>query len=145
MNWINLFGLVIVILLLLPNILYALKNRAAENKCRNKVMNLIEQLGRYGSMFLMVFHIGIDEFGFRSNEAFAIWLMGSASLLLIYWLLWLVYFRASGFFCAMMLAIIPSILFIFNGFILRHWQLVISGCIFSIGHIYVTYQNNRRE
>ncbi len=144
MDWINLYGLIIVILLLLPNIIYALKNKDAENKCKNKIMNLIEQLGRYGSMFLMVFNIGIYEYGLRSDGDSAIWLIGSALLLSIYWMFWLVYFRAPGFFCAMMLAIHPSILIVINGFLLRQWLLVISGCVFSIGHIYVTYQNYRR-
>ncbi len=59
-NWLNVFGLVIVVLLLIPNIIYAIKFKNQQNKCTNKAMNIIEQIGRYGCMFLMVFNIGIS-------------------------------------------------------------------------------------
>lgn len=142
MNWINLYGLIIVLFMLFPNIIYAFKNKSIENKCNNKVMNMIEQIGRYGSLFLMVFNIGIYEFGFRSDKEFAIWLISSAVLMLLYWRFWVLYFKSPKIFSAMMLAIIPNIIFISSGYFLRHWLLVIFGVTFSIGHIYVTYQNN---
>ncbi|MDF2486820.1 MAG: hypothetical protein K0R46_2988 [Herbinix sp.] len=142
MNWINIFGLIIVVLMLLPNILYAYLKKPAENQCKNKAMNALEQIGRYGSMFLMVFNIGIFEFGFYSNKAFAVWLICTVALLLFYWLYWFLYFSDPKITSAMLLAIIPSLIFVSSGFFLRHWLLVIFGAIFSVGHIYVTYQNN---
>lgn len=145
MNWINIFGLIIVVLMLLPNILYAYLMKPSENKCTNKTMNVLEQLGRYGSMFLMVFNIGIFEFGFYSNETSAAWLICTAALLLFYWLYWFLYFRSPKITSALMLAIIPSLIFVTSGLFLRHWLLVISGAIFSVGHIYVTYQNNSKK
>jgi hypothetical protein len=146
MGWINIFGMIIVVLMLLPNILYAFKNKTIENKCRNKTMNMIEQIGRYGSMFFMAFHIGIYELGFRSNLNFVIWLITTIILILLYWLIWFFYFLSPQSLAAMLLAIIPSIIFIFSGYFARHWLLLISGVIFSVGHIYVTHQNNvKRE
>ena len=68
-SWLNIWGLIIVALLLIPNIIYAVKQKNRENKCTNKCMNILEQIGRYGSMFLMVFNIGLAEFGFSSAEA----------------------------------------------------------------------------
>ena len=56
-SWLNIFGLLLMILLLVPNIIYAVKEKNQENKCTNKFMNLVEQIGRYGSMFLMVFSV----------------------------------------------------------------------------------------
>ncbi len=50
-GWINVFGAAIVILMLLPNILYATKNRDEKNLCKNKLMNVIEQAGRYSCRF----------------------------------------------------------------------------------------------
>ena len=52
-GWINLFGAVIVILMLIPNIVYAVKNKSEQNLCTNRFMNVIEQLGRYACIFLM--------------------------------------------------------------------------------------------
>lgn len=52
-GWINLSGAVIVIAMLVPNLLYAIKNRNFSNKCTNKVLNFFEQIGRYGCIILM--------------------------------------------------------------------------------------------
>ncbi|MDF2905438.1 MAG: hypothetical protein K0R34_759 [Herbinix sp.] len=143
MNWINIFGLSVVILMLLPNLIYAIKTKTFENKCKNKAMNLLEQIGRYGSMFFMVFNIGLYEFGFRSNAEFVIWLIVTILLLLLYWLFWFIFFRSPHNTLPMLLAILPSAIFIITGLFLQHWLLLISGILFSIGHIYVTYQNNQ--
>ncbi len=70
MNWINSFGLTIVTLMLVPNIIYAYRNKNIENKCNNRIINILEQIDRYCSMFLMVFNIGIFEFGFKSEKNF---------------------------------------------------------------------------
>ncbi|MBQ1695375.1 MAG: hypothetical protein II076_05490, partial [Bacteroidales bacterium] len=52
-NWINIFGLITVILMLIPNIIYAIKFRGKETKCNCcRSMYILEQIGRYGSMFL---------------------------------------------------------------------------------------------
>lgn len=142
MSWLNKFGLLIMVLMLPPNILYAFKTKTAENKCKNKAMNVSEQIGRYGSMLFMIFNIGIYEFGFRSNETFGLWKISMIVLILLYWFYWFLYFRSQQLFTAMMLAIIPSIIFISSGYLYRHWLLLIFGILFSIGHIFVTYQNN---
>lgn len=143
MDWLNIFGLIIIMLMLAPNIVYAYKNKNAVNKCTNRVMNALEQTGRYGSMFLMVFNIGIWEFGFASKSGFLCWLMVSAILLLAYWAFWLVYFKTPKSIFAVLLAVIPSAIFIASGLFLRHWLLVLFGCLFACGHIYVTDKNTR--
>ena len=47
-EWLNIFGLILVVLLLIPNIVYAVKNKDSENLCKNRFMNILEQIGRYG-------------------------------------------------------------------------------------------------
>ncbi|MDF2908255.1 MAG: hypothetical protein K0R34_3576 [Herbinix sp.] len=145
MNWINIPALIIVVLMLLPNVIYAIKLKSFENKCKNKAMNILEQVGRYSSMFFMVFNIGLYEVGFRSNIAFVIWLFLTILFLLLYWLFWFIFFKSPRTALPIILAILPSAIFITSGFILRHWLLIISGILFSIGHIYVTYQNNHAD
>lgn len=93
MNWLNTFGLVLVILLLIPNIIYAVRVKNQKNKCTNKFMNILEQIGRYGCMFLMIFNIGIVESGFPSINAFIIYLVGNTVLMLSYWIIWMLYFN----------------------------------------------------
>ncbi|HKM03852.1 MAG TPA: hypothetical protein VJZ04_04550 [Lachnospiraceae bacterium] len=140
-NWINIFGLIIVILIMLPNIMYAVKFHDLENKCKNKTMNLIEQIGRYSSMFLIIFHIGIAEFGFASAEAFVIYLIGNIIFIIVYWIIWGLYFKKIVLWKSMILAIIPTAIFLLSGITSRNYLLVISAILFGTGHLYVTYQN----
>lgn len=143
MNWLNVFGLFIVVLLLIPNMLYfhVNKNIAVENKCKSKVIIIAEQIGRYGSMVLMVFNIGIFEFGFRTHEIFVLYLIINVILLMLYWVFWYCYYRRFQFLLSMLLAIIPSAIFVLNGILFRHWLLVLFGTIFAVSHIYITYQD----
>lgn len=142
-SWLNIFGLIMVILLLVPNIIYAVKFRDAKNLCKNKVMNVLEQIGRYGSMFLMVFNVGLAEFGFSSGDAFVVYVLGSIALMLAYWIIWIVFFVRQSMWNHMALAIIPTLLFLLSGCTLRHVLLIVTAIIFGIGHIYVTYVNTK--
>ena len=141
MNWINVFGLILVVLLLIPNIVYAIKYRGQKNKCTNTFMNIIEQIGRYGCMFLMIFNIGLAEFGFSSKWAFLVYMFGNGLLMISYWVIWILYFKNPVYWKQMALAIIPVCLFLLSGITLRHYLLIVFAVIFGIGHIYVTYKN----
>ncbi|MDF2586822.1 MAG: putative rane protein [Anaerocolumna sp.] len=142
MSWLNLYGIIIITIIMIPNIIFGLKHKEHINYCTNKYINFLEQIGRYGSMFFIIFNIGILESGFRSNEVFAIWLIIVIILVLLYLICWVIYFKRVDKKFAMALAIIPSILFIVTGFMMRDYLLLISGILFSIGHIYVTTVNN---
>lgn len=139
---INLAGGILVALILVPNIIYALRNPGAENKCTNKWMNLLEQVGRYGSMALMVLPLGVWKFGFPSLGDLLLWLFGNGTLLLLYWGCWIPYLCRPSRKLAIALAVIPTCIFILSGLTLQHWLLVIAGIVFGIGHIYVTLKNN---
>lgn len=140
-GWINVIGLVIVLSILIPNIFYALKFRGGENKCTNKVMNVIEQIGRYGCMLLMVLHIGKNEFGFGSTATFFVYLIGNALLILGYWLVWILYFFKQSKWKSMILAVLPTLIFLLSGMALQHVFLIIAAILFGAGHIYVTWKN----
>ena len=133
----------IIILILIPNIVYAVKFRNQGNKCTNRAMNVLEQAGRYACMFLMVFNIGIAEFGFDPVTPFLIYGIGNVVLLFAYWLVWGLYFHRKDFWKSMALAIIPTGIFLLSGITLGHVLLVIGAVVFGIGHIYVTYENTK--
>ena len=141
MEWLNIFGLILVVLILVPNIIYAFKFRDQQNKCTNKIMNIIEQVGRYGCMFLMIFNLGIAEFGFASKAMFLVYLIGNATLLISYWIIWILYFKKQTYWEQLALAIIPTCLFLLSGITIQHYLLVIWSVIFGIGHIFVTNKN----
>jgi hypothetical protein len=140
-DWLNIYGLLIVILMMVPNIVYAMKFRDVENRCKNKVMMSLEQIGRYASMFLMIFHIGLAERGFSSSKVFVVFIVGNTILLIAYWIIWMLYVKKIVLWKCIALAMIPTVIFLFSGITSRHYLLVISGIIFGIGHGYVTYHN----
>jgi len=144
-SWINLFGLGIMFLLMLPNILYMLQNKGLQNKCRSLTANLLEQVGRYGCLFLMVFNIGIAEFGFASDTGFLVYMLGNGFCLALYLIIWVRYFKTPTFVSAMALAIAPTVIFLLSGITLRHWLLVGSAVVFGVSHVYVTYVNAREN
>jgi len=144
-GFLNLTGFLIVALMMIPNLIYALRNPHIENKCFCKPMLIVEQIGRYGSMAMMVFPLFVWEFGFKSPEELVIWLFLLLALLLAYFVLWAIYFRRPSLPAALWLAILPSAIFILRGVIFRHWLLTAFGVIFAVGHIYITWDNNRSE
>ncbi len=49
MEWLNLYGLAFIAVIMIPNIIYAIKCKEGfENKWHNKIVELLEQIGRFG-------------------------------------------------------------------------------------------------
>lgn len=164
-NWINVFGIISIVFLLIPNIVYAIKHRDEKNLCENRLMNILEQMGRYGSMLFMVICLKNGGYGFSSVAAFLIYGFGNLLLIASYWIVWGIYFHetksiaageidgsASAFIVGnregrrigtlkMALAVLPACLFLLDGITLGYIPLLISAILFAVGHIYITYQN----
>ena len=140
-GWINGAGGLVVALILVPNIIYALRCPGGENKCRNVGINLLEQVGRYASMALMILPLGVWKFGFPNVAAMLIYFFGNGILLITYWAFWGLYFRKVTRIRALTLALVPTVIFLLSGLMLRHWLLVAAAVMFGVGHIYVTAQN----
>ena len=88
----------IVVLLLIPNLIYALRHRGGGISSGSRAVNLLEQIGRFGCMICMVVPLGVPggAFGFCSPEAFLIWAAGIAALLLAYYACWVFYALRPG-------------------------------------------------
>lgn len=142
-GWINVLGAAIVIIMLIPNIIYAIKNKNFINNSTNKVMKSVEQIGRYGCIVLMWLPLFVWKFEFSSVYIFLIYLLGNGFLLLLYVLFWILYFKRKNKNGAMALAIIPSCIFLLSGLLLHHWTLAAFAVLFGLGHIYVTVMNNQ--
>lgn len=144
MDWLNIFGLVTLICMLIPNAIYGIKVKNAVNRCDNRAVNVSEQVGRFASMFFMVFNIGIFEYGFMSDEMFALWFIADVALILLYWIFWIIFIFRRPMAVCVMLAVIPSIIFIGTGIMQRHIFQVASGILFAVFHIYITCINSRK-
>ena len=76
----------------------------------------MEQVGRFGCFGFMIINIPGTWFGWWSDEVFALYLIVDAILVLLYCAIWIICFKKSSVFRALALSIIPSILFLFSGF-----------------------------
>ena len=142
MEWLNVFGLVMVAVIMIPNILFAMKCKDGfVNKWNNKSVETVEQIGRFGCFGFMIINIPGTWFGWWSDEAFAVYLVVDAVLVTLYCVIWAVCFRKSSVFRALALSIIPSVLFLFSGIMSRSILLTIAGVLFAPSHILISYQN----
>lgn len=145
MNWLNIFGLIMVAVIMIPNILFAMKCKDGfVNKWNNKFVETVEQIGRFGCFGFMIINIPGTWFGWWSDEAFAVYLVVDAVLVTLYCVIWAVCFRKSSVFRALALSIIPSVLFLFSGIMSRSILLTIAALLFAPSHIMLSYQNAKR-
>ena len=142
MEWLNVFGLVMAAVIMIPNILFAMKCKDGfMNKWNNKSVETVEQIGRFGCFGFMIINIPGTWFGWWSDEAFAVYLVVDAVLVTLYCVIWAVCFRKSSVFRALALSIIPSVLFLFSGIMSRSILLTIAAVLFAPSHILISYQN----
>ena len=142
MEWLNVSGLVMVAVIMIPNILFAMKCKDGfVNKWNNKSVETVEQIGRFGCFGFMIINIPGTWFGWWSDEAFAVYLVVDAVLVTLYCVIWAVCFRKSSVFRALALSIIPSVLFLFSGILSRSILLTIAAVLFAPSHILISYQN----
>ena len=142
MEWLNVFGLVMVAVIMIPNILFAMTCKDGfVNKWDNKSLETVEQIGRFGCFGFMIINIPGTWFGWWSDEAFAVYLVVDAVLVTLYCVIWAVCFRKSSVFRALALSIIPSVLFLFSGIMSRSILLTIAAVLFAPSHILISYQN----
>jgi len=139
----NIYGLIIMAIVMIPNVIFAIKEKNFESKYHNKAIEIIEQIGRFGSIGLMIFNMSLLEFGYWFNNGKIIYMILTGVLAVLYCFVWFLYFRKSTMKKAMSLAIIPTIIFLSSGIIQGKVLLIITAILFGIGHIIITYNNNR--
>lgn len=99
-------------------------------------------MGRYGSMAFIIFPAFTKgwKFGFMSVTEIFVWVFGAVLLLAVYRLLWMKK-AAGGVSILYGPAIIPVILFLLNGILLRHPALVVTALIFGAFHTAIVKEN----
>lgn len=140
--WFNVYGSIIIAIIMIPNIVYALKCKDGfVNLWNNKTVELFEQIGRFGCFGFMIINIPKTWFGFWSDEAFAVYLIVDGVLTAAYCLIWMICFKKDSVFKALALSIIPSVIFIFSGVMSRSVLLILTSLIFASCHILISYKN----
>ena len=146
MEWFNPFGLVFITIIMIPNIVFAIRCKDGfTNNYRNKTVELVEQIGRFGCFGFMIFNIPGTWFVWASNESFALYLILDTLLVTLYCVLWIVCWKKKGIFKALALSIIPSTVFLISGIMSRSILLTVAALLFAPAHIFISYQNAKGE
>lgn len=142
MEYINLYGLSFMAIIMIPNIVYAIKCRDGfGNRWQNKTVETLEQIGRFGCFGFMVINIPGTWFGWWSDEAFAVYLIVDSVLVFAYCILWIVLWKKNNLLRALALSIIPSVVFLFSALMSRSILLTVSALLFAPMHILISIKN----
>ncbi|MCD8116692.1 MAG: hypothetical protein LUE21_06205 [Oscillospiraceae bacterium] len=90
----------------------------------------------------MILPVAVGEFGFRSVLEMLIYFGSTGLLLIIYLIVWPFYFQAPTRKKATALAVLPTMVFLISGLLLRHWLLATASIIFGASHNYISARNN---
>ena len=142
MEWFNVFGLAFIVVIMIPNIVFAVRYKDSfENSWHNKTVELMEQIGRFGCFGFMIFNVPGTCFGWWSNEAFATYLIIDTLLIGLYCAIWVICWKKRCIFRALALSILPSVVFLFSGVMSRSILLIIASILFAPSHILISYKN----
>lgn len=142
MSWFNYYGLLFMTIIMLPNIIYAIKNKSKENKYQNKIIETLEQIGRYGCFIFMVFNIPYLYYNFWFNHGLIFYLSINFILCIAYLLFWIICWNKYNKLKALSLSIIPSCIFLYSGIVLANFPLIIFSILFAICHILISYKSS---
>lgn len=141
MGWFNYYGLAVMAVIMIPNIIYAVKHKNSENAYRNKAVEISEQIGRYGCMVVMIFNIPYTYFNFWFDYALIVYLSVNGALCFVYLTFWVICWNRNDKLKALSLSIIPSVIFIFSGVVLANIPLIAFSVLFAINHISISCKN----
>ena len=145
MSWFNYYGLIFIALIMIPNIVFAIKCKGGfENAFHNKLIETLEQIGRFGCFIFMIVNIPYTYFGFWIDCGLIIYLVVDFVLVAAYCLIWIICFCKNSIFRSLALSIIPSVLFLFSGVMLRSVILTVCAVIFAPCHILISYKNAKK-
>ena len=143
MGWFNYYGLIGVVIILIPNIVCALTCKESfENRNIHRAVLLLEQIGRYGCMAFCVFNIPYTFYGFWFPQAQAVYLIVGGACLVFYCLGWLLFFLRGGG-MQVWLSVTPTVFFFFCGVMLLSVPLIASALLFGAAHITTSIRNSK--
>ena len=145
MGWFNYYGLIVMAIVMIPNIVYAVKVKNFANAYKNKTVEFLEQIGRYACFVLMIFNIPYTYFGFWFDNAITVYLSVNGCLCFAYLLFWIICRNKNSKLKALSLSVIPSVIFLFSGITLGYIPLIVFAVLFGINHILISYKNFVKE
>lgn len=143
MGWFNYIGLIVIIAFLIPNIVFAVTNKNGfENNYKNKTVETLEQIGRFGCFIFMIINIPYAYFGFAANGVKIAYIAVNGVLTLSYDIIWIIMRKKQGLLRSILLSAIPSVIFIFSGVAVASVPLMIFAVVFAPAHIILSIKNS---
>ena len=141
-KYLNYWGLILVIVILIPNIVFAATCKDGfENRYRNKLVEILEQIGRFGCFFSMFLTIPFMCKGYWFKQGETVYLILGVLLAVLYCFGWIVFWNENSIRKSLYLSIIPSLLFAESGIISGNILLLGFAVIFAPCHILISYMN----
>lgn len=138
----NIYGLIFVIVILIPNIIFAYSCKDGfENHYENKLVEIMEQIGRFGCFISMFLVIPFLNKGFWFKSGKTIYIALGIVLVTLYCAGWIIFWKEDSIRKSLYLSIVPSLLFIESGVISGNFQLLVFAIIFAPCHILISYMN----
>lgn len=145
-SWFNYVGLIFVAVILIPNIIFAVKNRNGfQNSYNNKIVEMLEQVGRFGCFIFMFVTPPFLNIGFKSDGIRTAYIITGAVLTVLYCLGWIVFGNRNGVGKSLVLSIVPSILFLESGLFSLNFPLIVLSLVFAPCHILISYKNAKAQ
>lgn len=142
MDRFNLTGLIFVVVLLIPNIIYAATNKDGfAGEFHNKLIETGEQIGRFGCFILMFIQPSFVTLGYIYDGAQTLYLILGIVLLALYCGGWIVFRKGNCIAKALTLSILPSVLFLESGILTLNIPLIVLSVVFAICHITISCKN----
>lgn len=134
--------MIFIVVIMIPNIIFAIRCKDGfENRRSNKIIEAIEQIGRFGCFGFMIFNVPGTWLGWWTKEAFTVYLITNILLIALYCMIWVICWKKNNVFRGLALSIIPSGIFLFSGVMSRSILLIFSALLFAPTHIFISYKN----
>ena len=142
-KYFNIYGLIFVIIILFPNIIFAYSCKDGfENHYENKLVEIMEQIGRFGCFISMFLVIPFLNKGFWFKSGKIIYVALGIVLVTLYCIGLIIFWKEDSIRKSLYLSIVPSLLFIESGIISGNFQLLVFAIIFALCHILISYMNS---
>ena len=139
---INFYGIALLAVIMIPNILYTHKNKNCFiNVYKNHIVEALEQIGRYCCFACMCVNIPFACGGFWFSGAQMVYVAVTALLVLLYCIFWIIFWNTDSVARALVLSIIPASLFLFCALMLLYVPFIAAAVLFGICHIRISYMN----
>lgn len=136
-KYFNLCGLTFIIVILIPNIVFSITYKDGfVNHYQNKLVETLEQIGRFDCFISMFFILSIFNKVFWLKNGKSIYIILGIILVALYCIGWIIFWKeADSVIKSLYLPILPSLLFIESAVVCGNLQQLIFAVLFALCHI----------